>query len=159
MKLSQGVEWGLHCAVLLAQTPNGAALSRRALAQHYALPEVYLGKHLQAMTKAGLLQATPGPRGGFRLARPADEITVLHIVEAIEGTAPPFLCQEIRQRGAAAVPPEEYAHPCTISTVMHEAHRAWRASLHSVTVGDITSRLPRGLGAPGDAAALPVHDE
>lgn len=53
---------GLHRTVLWARAPNGTALSRRALARHYDLPEM-LGKHLRATTKAGLLQATPGPRG------------------------------------------------------------------------------------------------
>ncbi len=68
------------------------ALPRRVLADHYGLPEAYIGKHLQALTRAGLLHATPGPSGGFRLARPVGEITV---VGAVESTASPFMCQEI----------------------------------------------------------------
>ena len=151
MKLSQGVEWALHCAVVLAQAPEGVSLSRRQLARRYDLPEAYLGKHLQAMAKAGLLHATSGPRGGFRLARPAEAISVLDVVEAIEGSAPPFSCREIRQRGAAGLPAEECVQPCTISTVMAAAHRAWRSSLRSVTVAGIEAGLPpiardRGVG-------------
>lgn len=155
MKLSQGVEWGLHCAVLLAQAPEGVSLSRHRLAQHYGLPEMYLAKHLQAMVKAGLLQATPGPRGGFRLARPAESITVLQVVEAIEGTAAPFVCQEIRRRGTGGLPAEECAGPCAISSVMSSAHQAWRDSLASVTVASVEAGLPRRVRDRGVDGLLP----
>lgn len=155
MKLSQGVEWGVHCAVLMAQAPDGVSLSRHVLATHYGLPEMYLAKHLQAMAKAGLLQATPGPKGGFRLARPAGRITVLEIVEAIEGTAAPFICQEIRTRGTGGLSAEECTGPCSVSAVMANAHRAWRSSLASVTVADIEAGLPQSVRERGAARMLP----
>ncbi len=142
MKLSQGVEWGLHCATLLAQAPDGVALSRRVLASRYGLPEAILAKHLQALVRASILTATPGPSGGFRLARPADQISTLDILEAIDGNASPFLCQEIRQRGTAAVPPEDCLRPCGISAVMARAHEAWRDSLREVTVDGLVGRVP-----------------
>ena len=142
MKLSQGVEWGLHCTALVAQAPDGIAVSRRLLSEHYGLPEAYLAKHLQALVRAGILSATPGPRGGFRLARPYEQITVLEIVEAIEGAAPAFLCQEIRQRGTGAVPPEDCTRPCGVSVVMAKADEAWRGSLASVTVADLVALVP-----------------
>jgi Rrf2 family protein len=141
VKLSQGVEWGLHCASLLALAPAGATVRREQLAGHYALPEAYLAKHLQAMARAGLLRATPGPKGGYRLCRPPESITVLDVVEAVEGRARPFLCQEIRQRGAAAIPPEECTVPCAINTVMDDADDAWRASLRGVTIADLLTRM------------------
>ena len=141
MKLSQGVEWGLHAASLLGLAPAGAAVRRERLAGHYALPEAYLAKHLQAMTRAGLLRASPGPKGGYQLARPAAEITVLDVVEAVEGPARPFLCQEIRQRGEGAIRPEECTVPCAISTVMDDAHDAWRATLRDVTIADLIARM------------------
>ena len=142
MKLSQGVEWGMHCVVLLAQGPPGAGLCARELAEQYELPQAYLAKQLQALTRAGVLHATPGPRGGFRLARPADEITALDVVEAIDGSSPPFVCLEIRRRGRAAVPPEECVRPCSISAVMRDAHEAFRASLRAVTVAALVDALP-----------------
>src|SRR5437879_12559729 len=109
MRLSQGVEWTLHCVTLLALTPGGVPIRREQLAGHYGLPEAYLAKHLQAATKAGILRATPGPKGGYRLGRAATDITLLDVVEAIEGSARPFTCQEIRQQGTGALPPENRA--------------------------------------------------
>ena len=141
MKLSQGVEWGLHCASLLALAPAGETVRRERLAGHYALPEAYLAKHLQAMARAGLLHTTSGPRGGYRLGRAPGEITVLDVVEAVDGPARPFLCQEIRQRGAGAIAPEQCTVPCAIDAVMRDAHEAWRASLREVTIADLIARM------------------
>ncbi len=147
MKLSEGVEWGLHCLLLLTQAPAGAAVSRRALAEHYDLPEAYLAKHLQALTAAGLLHATPGPRGGYRLARPAAEITVLDVLDAVEGPASPFTCQEIRQRGVMALPPEQCKRPCGVAAVMAEAQQAWRGSLRAVSLSELAGRVPAPVRA------------
>ncbi|CAL9559828.1 RrF2 family transcriptional regulator [Streptomyces sp. enrichment culture] len=141
MKLSQGVEWGMHCAVLLAVADDRAPVPRDALARHYGLSETNLAKHLQALARSGVLQATPGPQGGYRLARPAQEITMLDVLEAVEGRARPFVCQEIRQRGAGALPAEKCTRPCAIHAMMDDADEAWRASLRAVTVADMAARL------------------
>ncbi len=104
MKLSEGVEWGLHCAVVLAVLPPGTALPAARLGEFHGVPAAYLAKHLQAMSRAGLLESVGGPRGGYRLARPAAGISVLDVVEAIDGEMPAFRCTEIRRRGPSALP-------------------------------------------------------
>lgn len=142
MKLSQGVEWTLHCVTLLALLPGGVPVRREQLAGHYGLPEAYLAKHLQAATKAGILRATPGPKGGYQLGRPAGDITLLDVVEAIEGSARPFICQEIRQQGTGALPPESCDRQCQINVAMNKADNAWRSSLRATTVADIAGGLP-----------------
>jgi Rrf2 family protein len=142
MKLSQGVEWALHCALMLAQAEKGAVAPRRTLAGFYDLPEAYLAKHLKGLVHAGVLTATSGPRGGFRLARPATEITVLDVVEAVEGNASLFTCTEIRQRGGCAVPAEKCTTPCLVARVMHDAELAWRESLRAVTLAELAGQLP-----------------
>jgi Rrf2 family protein len=143
VRLSQGVEWGLHCAVLLAQAPDGLAVPRRMLAEQYDLPEAYLAKQLQSLVAGGILHAVSGPRGGYRLARPAAGVTVLDVLDAVEGSASPFVCQEIRQRGRVALTPEQCRRPCAIAAVMTQAHQAWRASLRAVTIGELAGRVPR----------------
>ncbi|MFE1949391.1 MULTISPECIES: RrF2 family transcriptional regulator [Streptomyces] len=145
MKLSQGVEWALHCCVLLVQAEPGAAVPRTTLAGYYGLPDAYLAKHLKSLAAAGVLIATSGPRGGFRLARDPKDITVLDVVEAVEGSAPPFVCTEIRQRGACAVPADRCEGPCGVAQVMYDADRAWRDSLRSATVAGLSDSLPAAL--------------
>ena len=145
MNFSQGVEWGLHCAAVVARAPDGTAVPRRVLAAHFGLPEAYLAKHLKALVRAGVLSATPGPKGGFRLARPAAEITALDILEAIEGAGSPFVCQEIRQQGTGAADPADCTKPCAISAMMDKAHQAWQQSLRQLTLTQIVDAVPPAL--------------
>jgi Rrf2 family protein len=144
MQLPEGVEWSIHCCWLLALLPGDTALSARRLAEFYGLPDAYLSKLLKSLVRAGLLTASSGPRGGFRLARPPAEMTVLDIVGAVEGTAPAFRCMEIRQRGPAPLARAECRHPCGIASVMHDAERAWRESLAGTTVADLVRDAGNG---------------
>src|SRR5947208_16406867 len=107
MRLSEGVEWGVHCCVVLAVLPDGAALPTSRLAEFHGVPVAYLAKHLQAMSRAGILVAVTGPRGGYRLAYPPADISVLDVVEALDGEEPAFQCLEIRRRGPTAMPARE----------------------------------------------------
>jgi Rrf2 family protein len=147
VKLPVSTEWVLHCATTLAQLDPGASASTTQLAQYYDLPAPYLAKQLKALVKAGALAATTGPRGGFRLARPASEITLLQLVEAVDGTSPPYECREIRRRGRGALPPEECRRTCVLAEKMAQAHEAWRRSLAAVTLADILDSLPASAPA------------
>jgi Rrf2 family protein len=142
VKLPVSTEWVLHCATTLAQLDAGASASAAQLAQYYDLPAPYLTKQLKALVRAGLLGATTGPRGGFRLARPPSEITLLGIVEAVDGTSPPYECREIRRRGRGALPAEDCRRTCVLAEKMADAHEAWRGSLAGVTLADILAALP-----------------
>lgn len=144
MSLSEGVEWSLHCAWLLAHVPPGEALSSRRMAEFYGLPPAYLSKLLKSLVRAGILDATTGPRGGFRLARAAGDVTVLDILDAIEGGDPLFQCTEIRQRGPAPASAAACRRPCGIAKVMHEAEHAWRAQLAATTVADLANQASSG---------------
>ena len=115
MRLSDGVEWGVHVCVLLAPLPDDAALPAAKLAEYHGVPAAYLAKHLQALAGAGVLRTVKGARGGYRLARPPAEITVLDVVEAIDGDQSAFQCTEIRRRGPLAMPAREYTK-CAAST-------------------------------------------
>jgi Rrf2 family protein len=150
MRLSEGVEWGVHCAALVAVLPPGQALPASRLAEYHGVPSAYLAKHLQALSRGGILESLPGPKGGYRLARPSDEITMLDVVEAIDGVEPAFTCTEIRRRGPTALPAREYRVPCGIHVAMDRADAAWRAELRAVTLADLVHEVmekapPRAL--------------
>ena len=145
MKLSEGVEWGLHCVSLLAGLPPGATLPTRSLAQYHDLSETYLSKHLQALTTARIIESVPGPKGGYRLLRPPQEITLLEVVEAIDGREALFRCTEIRQQGPLARGSEAYRSPCGIHVAMARAEKAWRDALRVQTVADIVSHYEQSV--------------
>jgi len=77
MKLSQGVEWGLHCCVVLGQAIAPVPTAR--LAEFHGVSQTYLAKHLQALARAGLVRSTQGQVGGYELVRPAADITLLDV--------------------------------------------------------------------------------
>jgi Rrf2 family protein len=147
VRLPESTEWMLHCVTSLAQLEPGQSASAAQLAEHYDVPAAYLAKQLKALVRAGVLNATTGPSGGFRLARPAGQITLLKVVEAIDGESSFYVCHELRQRGRGAVPPEQCRRTCSLAARMAEAEAAWRASLAAVTIADIVAGLPRGTPA------------
>jgi DNA-binding IscR family transcriptional regulator len=67
------------------------------------------------------------------------------VLDAVAGTASPFVCQEIRQLGIVAVPPEQCTRPCAIAAVMTQAHQAWRETFRAVTISDLVGRVPRAV--------------
>lgn len=143
MRLSEGVEWGLHCAVLLALLPDGTPLSAARLAEAHGVPLAYLAKHLQAMSSAGILTAGRGARGGYRLAKAPAGISVLDVVEAVDGEDAAFRCMEIRRRGPAAMPASEYRTMCGIHRVMVEADHVWRGQLARTSIADLADGVVR----------------
>ena len=137
MKMSGGVEWAVHCCVVLSQAD--APVPTQRLAEFHGISKTYLAKHLQQLSRAGLVTSTEGRVGGYVLTRPADEITLLEVVQAIDGREPAFRCTEIRQNGPLPAPPEACRRACGVARAMHGAEQAWRTSLAAVTVADLAA--------------------
>jgi Rrf2 family protein len=149
MKLSNGVEWATHCCVSLSQA--GAPVPAARLAELHDVPAAYLSKHLQSLSRGGVVASTPGQVGGYALTRPATEITLLEIVEAIDGDAPIFRCTEIRRCGPLAIPAKRCSTPCAIARAMADAEGAWRDALARISVADLAA----GIDSDSSHTALP----
>lgn len=140
--MSSGVEWSIHCCSMLSFLGPDQALPAAKLAEYHGVPAPYLTKHLQSLVQAGVCESVPGPRGGFRLARPAHEISLLDVTLAVDGDGHAFVCGEIRQRGPAALDdPSCYAEACGIAQAMWRAETAWRNELATVSIADIAASL------------------
>ncbi len=155
MKLGDGVEQAIHSAGMLAGLSEGGVLSAAALAEFHGVSTSYLLKHLQSLSSAGIVATVPGPKGGYRLARPTDKITLLDIVLAVEGPQPAFRCAEIRQRGPNPLPGRYFTKPCGINAAMLKAEKVYRAELAKTTIADILGDLAAnddgGIAARGCA--------
>jgi Rrf2 family protein len=145
MYLKSQVEWALHCCALLSGLPDGRYLSTKALAEFHGVPKEYLSKALQALSQAGLVDTTLGPSGGYRLARPAADITFLDIVEAVEGPARTFVCTDIRKNNPCWPDGLQPSNSCPVARVMWEADEAWRAKLRGVKLADLAVTLARDV--------------
>jgi Rrf2 family protein len=85
MKPTAAASYALRALTHLAAQGVNAPMASRGVAQVCQLPENYLLKVLAPLVRAGLLYSVKGPNGGYRLARPANQITLLEIVEAADG--------------------------------------------------------------------------
>lgn len=84
LKVSEAASLGLHTMALLATDPQ-RMVSSQEIAAVLNVSQAHLSKVMHRLALAGLVRAVRGPRGGFALTRPAEEVTLLEIYEAIEG--------------------------------------------------------------------------
>ena len=161
MKLGDGVEQAIHSVGMLAGLSESGVLSAAALAEFHGVSTSYLLKHLQSLSNAGIVATVPGPKGGYRLARATDRITLLDIVLAVEGPQPAFRCAEIRQRGPNPLPGRYFTKPCGINAAMLKAEKAYRAELAKTSIADIgieLAALDDGSIAARGCAFLQIHE-
>lgn len=141
MKLSDGVEQAIHSVAMLAGLAQDQVLSAAALAAFHGVSPTYLLKHLQALSRADILATVPGPKGGYRLAMPPEEISLLHVILAVEGSEPAFRCKEIRRNGPDPMPHRYFTAPCQINAAMLRAEKAYRAELGRVTIAQLLAEV------------------
>lgn len=84
LHISEGASLALHAMALLADNPD-KLISTHKIASELDVSEAHLAKVLQRLTKVGLLHSIRGPKGGFRLARNSDQITLLDVYQTIDG--------------------------------------------------------------------------
>lgn len=140
---SAGVEYGLHCLLFLVGNDEKHLPSARDLAELQKLSTTYIAKLFANLEKAGLVRAVEGINGGYQLARPAAQITVLEVVDAIEGDDRLFNCRQVREKCVLFdddVPLWATGGVCSIHQVMLEAERKMREELKAHTLADIAER-------------------
>ncbi|NEA36277.1 Rrf2 family transcriptional regulator [Streptomyces sp. SID13031] len=140
MKMNEGVEWAVHSCVNLCFIP-GEAVTAKRLAAFYELPTAYLNKQLQALTRAGILSSTSGPKGGFQLAKAPEKITLLDVVVAIDGGEEAFRCTQILKAGPDANAKTDYRKTCVVSMSMRKAELTYRRELAAKTIADIVTQV------------------
>lgn len=135
----------LRAMAYLAAHPQADATLGRDLAEKIQVPAPYLTKVLAALSRAGLLLAARGARGGYRLARAPREIALLEIVEPFEGkrVRPGCLLQPDRSCGHAA--------PCSAHEAWSKVKTTYLGFLEGTTLADIQEHGGRGRQRPGAA--------
>ncbi len=85
LKISEAANLGLHAMAYLAELGPGRMVSVSQIAEELGVSKDHLGKVLQRLNKLGLCNSQKGPGGGFALERRGESITLLEILEAIDG--------------------------------------------------------------------------
>lgn len=151
------VEQALHCLLFLVDRAGEGLPSARDLAEFQGVSLSFVAKLFTKLEKADIVESGEGVTGGFRLAQPPSEISVLQVVDAIEGTKPLFQCREIRKNCVlyGDTPPKWATKGvCAIHAVMIEAERKMREALASVSLKDLadeaSAKLPKSFFTTAD---------
>ena len=149
------VEYGLHCLIYLVpaagsgdESGHPRTLPAADLAEFQGVSPSLVRKVFTKLERAGLVASAEGKGGGFRLARPASDISVLDVVDAIEGDKPLFDCKKIQGNCAVLTEGQSAATArsmCMIHTVMLEAEQAMRRSLRSYSLAQMAKGMTASM--------------
>lgn len=134
MKISTRTEYGIRVLVTLARPDADACLSLAEIARREKLPHAYLEQLVGDLRRAGLVQATRGASGGYRLARPAEEIAMADAVRALDGTLLEMPCA-----GADDLERCDRPHPCSVHEVFQRAYESLSGSLGATSLAEVVA--------------------
>jgi Rrf2 family protein len=135
MHLNRSSAYAIKALVVMAQgsAKNNLPAVSHVIAQERGIPERFLLKVLIPLVHAGLLQSVKGPHGGYRLTRPAAKITLLEIIEGVEGS--------IRgEAPAVRVDQPPSALDKQLQAVCDQAAAELRKQLEKVTLADLAKK-------------------
>jgi Rrf2 family protein len=134
LRLSREADYSLLAMMYIASRPDGVLAYRRDIASHYTIPKDFLAKVLQKLARGGLIRSYRGMQGGYRLARPAGDITLVDVVEAVEGPLSLVDCQcepgDCMQEAT-----------CTIQSALRDVQQDIRGILSRVSLIDLRDKL------------------
>ena len=139
------VEYGVHCLLMLVR-PLEKPVSSRELAELQGVSPTIVAKIFPKLEKAGLVISTDGISGGYRLARDPADISMLDVIDAIEGDRRLFDCKEVRQSCAlfGGTPPAWVSGGvCGVHAVMLRAEKSMRAEMARTSILDLAEGMYR----------------
>jgi Rrf2 family protein len=140
MKLSVRGEYALRALLVLGQHDDDSVMTIAKISEQQNIPKRFLEQILNDLKSAGIVQSRRGIAGGYRLARPPEEITIAAVVRHIEGALAPVSCVSERFYEKCSCPDESR---CAIRSVMKEIRDAVVKIAERVTVADLRERASK----------------
>jgi len=134
MKISTRTEYGIRVLVTLARTEEDRCLSLSEIARREKLPHAYLEQLVGDLRRAGLVTATRGQSGGYRLARPAPEITMTDAVRALDGPLLDMPCA-----GATDLEQCDRPQPCSVHEIFQRVHESLSSTLDATSLAEVAA--------------------
>ena len=132
MKLTRASSYALHAVEYMAANKVQKPLASHHIAEARGIPERFLLKVLKPLVSARVLHSVKGPNGGYRLARPASKITMLEVVEAVDGP--------IRGQSPLSGGPSNGAIERKLENICKQMADATRKHLEKVHVSDLMGK-------------------
>ena len=145
MKLSTKSRYGLRAMLFLALTRREGVVMTREIAEGQNLPETYLEQLMLSMRKAGLVSSVRGAKGGYMLAKRPEDITLAHIVVALEGSLNIADCADVPN---CCTMPDS----CALKDVFAEVNDALYSALDDISLADLVRRQQKK-----ELAATPMY--
>lgn len=136
LNISEAAALALHTMVLLAAEPE-ESMSTKDVAARLVRSEAHLAKVLQRLMRAGFVTSSRGPRGGFVLAKPADQIIMLHVLEAIDGPVGDVACTQ--------TPPVCDGKSCVFGQLVSQVNHQVREFLGNIRLSELELHGPGKL--------------
>jgi len=144
MIYSRSAEYAIRALIQLADLPPGEYTMAKNIAAEGNIPAHFLAKILQDLARDGFLKSNKGPRGGFRLSLPAEDLSMLRVIEAIDGAGRYDRCiggsPECNDRAACG---------------MHDSWKALRSRIIDYLGGTSVADLAQALGEKRRLLARP----
>ncbi|HEY5669680.1 MAG TPA: Rrf2 family transcriptional regulator [Anaerolineales bacterium] len=140
MQITKQADYAVRAVHYLAKLNGEQRAATSQIAEDQHIPPSFLAKIVSQLSVAGLLHTSRGARGGVSLARPAEQITLLEVVEAIDG--PIFLNECVGDNGVSCV----FGDDCPIRPVWCEA----QAKLVEILKGTNFAHVRKQEAAPAD---------
>lgn len=131
MRVSKTTDYALRVMVALALA-NGERLNLQLLSSREKIPRKFLEHIVRLLRDAGLVNSTPGPKGGYRLNRPPETISVAQIIQAVQGPIHPSIQFDFNDH------PDHLREPIKrLENVMNDIRAFTRHRLESITLADL----------------------
>lgn len=143
MQFSKSTAYGLHALMRLAQFERGHNVGIKELSSSLDASESYLSKIMSKLRQDGIVRAVTGANGGYELARPADKITFLDVIQVLEGRQHLYECFHVGEHQPLVLesesersePPDfPYGKGCPVKMVMDGAELQMNQYLQQHTI-------------------------
>ena len=132
MRITRWGEYGILCSLYLAQRNSPTPVGAADIAEARGIPMQYAQQILHRLRKGGVIATVRGPKGGYRLARPPEQITLRQILTAAEGDTFELICV------TDPIHPEQCAQePCGLKRVWEDLKVAIDQALDARTLAAI----------------------
>lgn len=126
MRLTRAGEYAVRCVLYLSLLEEGMVVGRKEIAREMDIPDQFLGKIAQQLSRAGILEIVQGPKGGFRLLISPNKMSLLDVVEAVIGEI--FLNDCLMRPDSCA-----RSQTCAVNKVWEKARNQLRDTLREST--------------------------
>lgn len=137
MKFSAKSEYALRAMIDLANNLHRGVIGVREIAARQGVPERFLEQQMTTLKKAGLINSQRGAAGGVHLARNPEKISIVEIIEALEGHITPVTCVSMDSPDCAKT-----AH-CAVRDLLCKVDLAVKDVLENTTLADLATRQSR----------------